>query len=83
MKSALMWIGWLALACGLALAALSPGGWFNKTETSGARLDTPIGSVGVSAETPHSSNWPKVGYALLISGGVLVIASAVARPTSR
>src|SRR5437868_5050597 len=67
----------LLLAVGFALAAFTPGGWFNRGASE--TFNTPFGSVTVTDE--KSSAGPIIGYVLLGLGGVgLVTAFAMKSP---
>jgi hypothetical protein len=79
MRGSLMSVGFLVLLAGLLMASLSPGGWFNRHEESGAALNTPLGSVELKARTERTSPWPMVGYGLIAVGAVAMIAGAASR----
>jgi hypothetical protein len=83
MRSALTTFGGLFFIAGLVCALFAPGGWLNSRERSSAKLDTPIGSIGVSTEMRKESAWPKIGYGLAIAGVVLLVAGAASRPSTR
>jgi len=83
MKNSLTTLGLLCIVAGLLTAAFAPGGWLNNREKNSAKLDTPIGSIGVSAETTKTSNWPSLGYGLLIAGGVCLIVGLAVKPSPR
>ena len=82
MKSVLQTLGVLMFAVGLVCALFAPGGWLNNKEEHSAKLDTPMGSIGVSTEMHKESAWPKIGYGLAIGGVVLLVVGAAARPST-
>jgi hypothetical protein len=83
MRNSLATLGLVLCLGGLLTAAFAPGGWLNNREKNSARLDTPLGSIGVSAETTKTSNWPRLGYGLLIAGGVCLVVGLAVKPSPR
>jgi len=63
----------LAIIAGLLLVCFAPGGWFNRGRTEKTAVETPVGSLEISAHETKSSVWPTVGYVLLGIGGVGVV----------
>jgi hypothetical protein len=83
MRGSLTTFGGLLFIAGLVCALFAPGGWLNSREKNTAKLDTPLGSIGVSTEMKKESAWPKIGYGLAIAGVVLLVAGAASRPAAR
>jgi hypothetical protein len=69
----------LLIAIGLLLAAVTPGGWFNRDIASAS---IQLGSVSIQGfEERKSSPWPTTGYVLMGVGGLGMVVAYAMKPS--
>jgi hypothetical protein len=69
----------LLIAIGLLLAAVTPGGWFNRDIASSS---IQFGSVTIEGfQERKSSPWPTIGYILMGVGGLGMVVAYAMKPS--